>query len=184
MQSKRIAEYRYNDFTCKLYFEKIKVVPQGIYDSVIRQDEMIGLYMKNEPKASHVADLLDHIINTSVTLLKTSDSNFKDILNVPSRDPSMFFKIVNQNPDFVKSIFENYMIKVNLALENKVWLHSAKICGKITNNCLYYFDDIFTSKDIRQNTMNYIKGHLNLLFMCIMRFCVHYFHNFKSANSN
>ena len=55
------------------------------------------------------------------------------------------------------------MIKINFTLENRYNFKSALLSGNFINLCLYYFDDIFVNKEVRQDTMNYIKSQISLL---------------------
>lgn len=180
MQTKYKAAYRYNDFSIPVFNDKIKVGNSEISRIVGNQEQLFEFYIQNEIRAAHVIDVIDHLMHTSVSLLKSSNTNFNEMLNIPNRDPSMFFNIINNNKQFIRTIFDNYMTKVNIALENKMFFYSAKVCGKIMNTCLYYFDDIFVSKEIRQNTMNYIKSHLSLICSYLMK--SHKLYRFKNKD--
>lgn len=97
------------------------------------------------------------------TCLTASKPNFYGLLNLPKRNPKIFWDIVMENDLFVMMLFNNYMSKVNFSIENKVTFTSCIICGELFNLIIKNFALVCPSRDIRIEIINQLKRCIPIL---------------------
>lgn len=89
------------------------------------------------------------------------------MLGLPKRNPQLFWDIVFQDKHFIKVIFENFIIKVNFAIENKFVFESAMICGKLFIEVCRNFTTICKTVGKRIVILKHIKKSISLICMHI-----------------
>ena len=116
------------------------------------QDEMFDNYVKNESTSILIAEILENIVKQSVNRIVSC--SFSAIINLPARDPFVFWNIVFTNNKFFMTLFENYIVKLNFAIENKVEFQSAIISGELFNLMLKYLDECCLDRNVRVSIIN------------------------------
>ena len=104
MQAKRLAGAPFNEFTTKMYAEKIKLAPQGLVKLIKNGDQYFDKYIKNEATAVPLAEILAGILKTCIIGV---NPNFGGILNVPKRNVHIFFDIIMENKNVLMMLFDN-----------------------------------------------------------------------------
>lgn len=112
----------------------------------------------------HISEILDNLIQNCVTLVKP---NFHSTINLPVRDPFIFWDIITKNKNFVCKLFEIYLIKINFALENKTLLLSAYTCGKLVILITKNIHKISTQRERRYKIILELKKQISLLCLWI-----------------
>lgn len=151
----------FNNFKVLMYNEKIKTVSADIVSILKNQDKLFGQYAQNETTAVHLADVQDNVINQCIILV---NNNFFSEVNLPIRDPFILWDIILSNNIFLIKMFENYMIKINYSLENKVLFRSAMVSGRLINLMLKNLFKIMRNRPKRYELILLLKK--NISFIC------------------
>jgi hypothetical protein len=165
MQARKLAGAPFNEFTTPMYTEKIKLAPQGLVKLIKNGDQFFDKYIKNEATALPLVEILLSIVKTCIIGV---NSNFTPILNIPKRNVNIFWSIIMENKNFIMILFDNYLSKLNFALENKVTFGSAIVSGEIFNLMIKNFDKICTDKETKLDLLNTLKKNLTLMsdYLC------------------
>jgi hypothetical protein len=154
----------FNDWTVVTYNEKIKTIPVTILNMLQNQDEFFSKYMKNEGIAVCLIRILQGVIDTTVTLSK---DNMYEKLGLPVRTPTYVWEALLSQTDFVKSLYENFLIKINFGIENKNLFESAWLCGQIVIKILKNMTMLAPRALERMNIIKSIKKSTSLVCMYI-----------------
>lgn len=82
---------------------------------------------------------------------------------MPIRDHKVFWNIVMEDKMFLKVMFENFVIKVNFAIENKSIFESALISGRIFIIILHNLQSIVEKSSKRLELLKNIKKNISLI---------------------
>lgn len=155
MEQKRFSAKPFNFFTVNyVYTEQIKLVQSSTVKRIKNQDQYFDKYIKNEAIASHLADLLNSVIKSGIHLARP---NLSSILNQPKRDPMMLWNILMRVSSYVIMLFNTFITKINLAIENKAVFKSCVIAGELFNLILKNYDSVTTDKDVRIELLKELK---------------------------
>lgn len=159
-QQKSKSTFIFNKMVFTMYNEKIKTISPDMAKLLDKQDDKYEYYCKTETCSKALIEVLSSVIYSCTDLL--NPERLADV-NLPVRDPSIFWDLVMQNKFFMVNLFENFLTKINFGLENKTQFHSTYVTGQIMIHLIKIFPKIMSSNNIRFSVVTELKRHISQL---------------------